>query len=130
MTTITRKGKELAQQLGLADFGLAAQNCSLIMRHAASLQRLAEEECNGPGEYVDRIPYPEAGKIYDRWQTRVERQQEQHAKRVKALVKEFPGTIDGVHVDGDPRGTIVKLIRTDGKYNTWGGEESGWAVPL
>lgn len=126
---ITEKGRKLANELGLSDFGPHAETCSLIMRHATTLQRLAEEECNGPGDYVDRIPYPEAGRIYDRWQARIEKEQERLARRMRVLVAELPG-VESVAVSGDPRGTVVKLKRTDGKYNTWGGAESGWAVPL
>jgi hypothetical protein len=129
MATITRKGRELAHELGLSGFGADAETCSLIMRHAASLQRLAEEECNGPGDWVNNVPYPEAGHIYDRWQERVERQTDQRQARVRELVKTLPG-VTGVNLGGDPRGTVVKLFRADGKSNTWGGEESGWAVPL
>ncbi len=129
MSKITRKGRELAHELGLSEFGHNAEICSLIMRHARTLQRLAEEECNGPGDWVNSIPYPEAGHIYDKWQARVEKQQENYSSRVKFLASQLDGIL-GVHISGDPRGTVVKLIRRDNKYNTWGGEESGWAVPL
>lgn len=125
----THKGRELATDLGLSKFGDHAETCSLIMRHATTLQRLAEEECNGPGSYVDHIPYPEAGRIYDRWQARIEKRQESLTRRVHELVKQLPD-VNAVTVGGDPRGTVVKLHRADNKYNTWGGQESGWAVPL
>lgn len=130
MTQITQKGRELATDLGLSKFGHEAAVCSLIMRHAATLQRLAEEECNGPGSWVDRIPYPEAGRIYDRWQARIEKRQEQLTARVLELAKELSEHVTAVTVSGDPRGCVVKLHRADGKYNTWGGAETGWAVPL
>ena len=125
----TVKGKQLATDLGLPQYGQYAETCSKIMRHATTLQRLAEEECNGPGDWVNRIPYPEAGLIYDKWQARIEKQQASLSERVRVLCGRLPG-VEAVTIGGDPRGVVVKLQRTDKQYNTWGGESSGWAVPL
>lgn len=126
--TITQKGRQLAHDLGLSGTGEDARICSLLMRHATTLQRLAVEECNGPGDWINRIPYPRAGEIMEKWQADLERKQESLELRVKELATQLPN-VKGVHVSGDPRGTVVKLIRVDGKHNTWGGAESGWAVP-
>ena len=126
----TKEREEFVAQLtrALPDVAphLVARNARLLMRHARTHGNLAEAECNGPGDYVNRIPYPEAGRIYDEHQERCERRTAQVERRIEALCTDL-----GIKADfgGDPRGYAVKLHLPGGAYNTWGGAESGWGVP-
>lgn len=82
----------------------------LIMRNAATLQRLAEMACN-------------------RDLTASEEKREQTAERhLRDAVSQLPG-LSVIEIGGDPRGYVVKLKLPSGAYNTWGGEECGWGVP-
>jgi len=97
-----------------------------LLRHARTHGNLAVEECNGPGDYVNHVPYPEAGKIYDDHAASVAKRQERVEKRIKEICAEFnlPVTLGG-----DPRGYTVKVKLPSGAYNTWGGSEEGYGVP-
>lgn len=97
-----------------------------LLRLARKYQRLAEEECDGPGDYIHRIPYPRAGKILDQWQAGLEKRQEATAAKIRALCTEWSLPVD---LGGDPRGYCVKVHFPDGKGNTWGGDSEGWGVP-
>ena len=100
--------------------------CNSLLRHAKTHGALAVEECNGPGDYINQIPYPRAGELINEWQNRLEVRQERTDKRISELCLAF-----GVKVElgGDPRGATVKLHLPSGKYNTMGGSESGYGVP-
>lgn len=52
---------------------------------------------------------------------------ENAGKRIVEALKPY-----GIKADlgGDPRGACVKLHLKSKRYNTWGGEESGYAVPV
>jgi hypothetical protein len=80
----------------------------LILRNAATVQRLAIEHCNRqlrPGE---------------------EKQWEAAKARIVDACKPW-----GIRakVNGDPRGCCVKLILPSGRWNSWGGKEDGYCVP-
>lgn len=98
----------------------------LLLRHALSHGNIQEAICNGPGDYVNRIPYPEAGKIYEEHQTRCEKREQQLERRMKEIADKL-----GIEIrfGGDPRGYTVRLMLPDGRYNTWGGAEYGYGVP-
>lgn len=90
-----------------------------IQRHAQVLQRTAVAMCNRP--------------LTDREIAR--------SQKAKDALREMTRPKDGysadslwsiASIDGDPRGYVVKLHmfgRAEGKHNTMGGLEVGWAVP-
>jgi hypothetical protein len=105
---------------------IVAEAARLILRHAKTHGNLAEAECNGPGDWVNRIPYPEAGKIYAEHEARIEKRQQQIERRISAICSPLGIVPD---FQGDPRGYTVKLHLPTGAYNTMGGQESGYGVP-
>lgn len=100
--------------------------CNSLLRHAKTHGALAVEYCNGPGDYINRIPYPRAGELINEWQTGLEVRQARTDKRIKELCAAF-----GIKVElgGDPRGYTCKLHLPSKRGNTWGGSESGYGVP-
>ena len=98
----------------------------LLLRHAKSHGNIAVAQCNGPGDYVNHIPYPEAEKIYERHEAWCEKREAQLEARMSKLAESI-----GLRIafGGDPRGYTVKLFLPSGTYNTWGGKESGYGVP-
>lgn len=116
----------LARALPAVPAHLVARNARLLMRHAKTHGNLAEAECNGPGDWVNSIPYPRAGQIYDEHAKRCERRTAQVERRISALCADL-----GIVPDfgGDPRGYTVKVKLPNGAHNTWGGAEDGWGVP-
>lgn len=121
---VTVNGRQLAKDLepsiGKADASIL-QICSLIARHAATVQRYAIHECN-------------IGSLSDGDQER--------ANAAEARIRELVATLPLVKDEktgemkpirpkfgGDPRGFTVKLVLPDGRHNTWGGKEEGWGVP-
>ncbi len=55
---------------------------------------------------------------------------ENHDARCEAAIAALCETIGcTVQFSGDPRGYTVKLHLPSGRYNTWGGFESGYGVP-
>jgi hypothetical protein len=100
---ITIKGRllagDLAQYIGVT--GHIARTCSLIARHATTLENIAVRQCNDANADQD--------KLDKRW--------DQLTARIDGLVYDLPES-DGGHIvaefQGDPRGCIVKLIVTDG----------------
>ena len=116
---MTRRGEDLQRRLmlrGVASPDLDA--CDRLARCATTLNRLGEESCNGPGAWVDRIPYPRAGEIYAAHETRVARdtgRAEARAARAAAVLG-----FDLV-IQGDPRGAPLGLITdpSDPERVTW-----------
>lgn len=86
----------------------------LLMRHGATYGRLAEIECSV--------------ELTQRQQTQLEKRQEQLERRIRQIVATLGEGFD-VNFSGDPRGYTVKITLPTKRYNTWGGEESGWGVP-
>jgi hypothetical protein len=105
---------------------LVVRAARLLMRHAKTHGNLAEAQCNGPGDYVNRIPYPEAGEIYRKHEEWREKREQQIERRISEIAQSIGVVAD---FQGDPRGYTVKLHLPTGQYNTMGGRESGWGVP-
>lgn len=108
----TKKGKELAGILAefLGYTPAITETCSLIARHAATLDRLAVEECNGPA-WVDS-PHATPERL-DKWGLEIAAKWDRTAARVTALVDSFPATDHGpirAILGGDPRGYVVLLV--------------------
>lgn len=81
----------------------------LILRNAATIQRLAAEDCNRQITDAERKRWTEA------------------EERISAACK--PWGIKPTF-NGDPRGCCVKLILPSGRWNGWGGKEDGYCVPV
>lgn len=98
----------------------------LLLRYAREHGRLAVEECNGPGEYINRVPYPRAGELIAAWQADLEKRQERIGAKIVEVCAPFKLP---VILGGDPRGSTVRVKFPSGVYNTWGGAEHGYGVP-
>ncbi len=88
----------LAQYLGYTQ-GIVA-TCSLIARHAKTLENIAIAECNDA--------FADQDKLDRRW--------DQLTKRIDDLVLQLPESDGGrivAEFQGDPRGYVVKLIVRD-----------------
>lgn len=80
----------------------------LILRRAATLQRLAVNDCN-------------------RGLTEAEKRNDALCeKRISEACQPW-GIVP--NFNGDPRGAVVKLLLPSGKYNSFGGREDGYCVP-
>ena len=88
---------------------------------------------NGPAEASSPTLSNNAiQQVIKRHEARMEKRDEQLSRRIETLTArlvKLGAPISGVDLGGDPRGVCVKLIRTDGRSNSWGGE-SRWCVPL
>lgn len=102
------RGKDREQAIAdLTAEGWPLADIRAVLRNAATLTRYAEMACN-----IELTP----GDIA----------REQAAeRRVRALATRRGAT---VKFNGDPRGYVVKLGLPSGKYNTWGGRESGYGI--
>lgn len=99
----------------------------LLLRHAKTHARLAEESCNGhPAQSSPTMPTDQLGKLQDAWDARIKREEERTEKRIREICAAFSLA---VHFGGDPRGYTVKLKLPSGTYNSWGGSEDGYGVP-
>jgi len=125
----------------MAREGIKAHVSRLIMRHAATLHRLAELQCSSEAYDRDRIPCPQdkvpyihggclceaSGNKDGDVHGDVPRGDVKEARLQHRLVKELePYGITPVF-QGDPRGAVVKLKVPSGKTNDWGRE--GVCVP-
>jgi hypothetical protein len=117
---------ELTRALSATPTHHVERAARLILRHAKTHGNIAEAECNGPGPWVDRIPYPEAGEIYAKHEARCEKRRERIERRIAEICKPLGIVAD---FQGDPRGYTVKLHLPTGASNTWGGREDGFGVP-
>lgn len=102
----------LASHLPNTGHGMQAieHAANLIMRHSATLKRIAESQCNDD--------LPEAAAIA----------RDAKDERLTARVTELAQSIGcGVRFSGDPRGCVVKLILPDGYTDDFG--STGFCVP-
>jgi len=108
---------------------LVVQKAKLLMRWGATLQRLAEESCNGhpaQGMPATMIDAAHLGKLQAAWDRRIEHQEERIQRLAEATCKEL-GMVP--NFGGDPRGYVFKVHLCTGASNTWGGKEEGYGVP-
>ena len=88
---------------------VAVRMAQALLRDAAGIQRHCVNACN-------------------REVTPQETARCRHAEsRIRRLLESYDV---GVSLNGDPRGYCVKLHFASGRYNTWGGAESGYGVPV
>jgi len=129
---MTKNGDVFALQLarrGVPVSDHVRDVCGLLARCAATIQRLAEEECNGPAwaEY-DR---GDTSARWERWQADLERRQRLAELRFGRHVESLRGAVavadsDGVNkyvggwrVFGDPRGSTADVFVTAGGRDEW-----------
>ena len=99
----------------------------LLLRHSKTHGRLAEMRCEcHPAMNNPNVPIAVAGKLQDERDAWIEKREGQIERRIKEVCDAI-----GLPVEfgGDPRGYTVKVFFPSGKYNTWGGAESGYGVP-
>ena len=99
---MTIRGKLLAGQLAqyIGYTGQIVYTCSLIARHAKTLENIAVRVCNDADADQD--------KLDRRW--------DQLTARIDSLVRDLPDSDGGAitaEYQGDPRGYVVKLIVRD-----------------
>jgi len=108
-----------------------------LLRHAATLHRLAELACSSEAADRDRVPCPgtKGGRCLCESEMRsatghspVPRIDVQADRVGDAVLRIATRNGAGVRLDGDPRGYVVKLRLPSGRHNTWGGSESGYGV--
>ena len=129
---MARDGSPTQQALDLA---------RLILRNAATIQHCEELVCSSEAANRDRVPCPAAksGKDEDcacdydhqadkhRDTPRVQVQILRARQRIEAACKPW-GIVP--NCSGDPRGCVVKLLLPSGRWNSWGGKEDGFCVPV
>lgn len=99
----------------------------LLLRHARTHQRLAEESCNGhPAQNSAHISAQSINALQGAWDARIAKSEERTEKRIREICAQFNLP---VHFGGDPRGYTVKLKLPSGAYNSWGGSEEWYGVP-
>lgn len=113
--TITMRGRLLADVLrrhnsSWSDALFYDKACSLLLRHAATHERIQESICS------DELTEPQE-------QARSAREQLLE-DRIRAIAESMSLTVE---FSGDPRGFTVKLFGV-GTHNTWGGAESGYGI--
>jgi hypothetical protein len=89
--------------------GVPLETSRLILRGAATINRLSVDQCNRA--------------LSDKEKRIMENAANRMAERLN------PYDIK-VTTSGDPRGYTTKLLLPSERYNTWGGAESGWGVPV
>ena len=88
--------------------GMPAESARLILRHAATMQRLAVEACNRELSKAEIL------------------RDEAAMARILALLAKCPDGFEA-KFNGDPRGSVVKIAVPSGYSDDWGGE--GVCVP-
>lgn len=98
-----------------ADMSIAQAEhaAALLMRHATTHNRIQEIWCN--------VEMSERMTKY--W----EKREQQLERRMKEIATGLNMQID---FTGDPRGYTTRVFFPDNSYNTWGGVESGFGVPV
>lgn len=117
MAKKTLKGYQLAESL--ANRGVAAdvETCSLIARHSQTMQNNAVADCNGHPIYYDRsaqsylrsLTSEQEAEMQERFHAHLEKSDTRARSRIEKLVATIDG-IAGIHWQGDPRGTVVRLV--------------------
>jgi hypothetical protein len=147
----TRKGEELAAKLASAIGYTEAisATCARICRHAATLHRLNEEDCNGPYwmDASDRAIgalYRAEGaserhqaavkahsKRLERWSADLEHRIHATLKHLDSAVRDLPDTDEGpwkLDAESDPRGCSVIIHPSpEVRGDSWG--QNGWCIP-
>jgi len=114
----------------------------LILRNAATIQHCEEQVCSSEAADRDWVPCPNSKLVLclcrdcgcyneeEQRHGRVPRVQVQILRarqRIEAACKPW-GIVP--NFSGDPRGCCVKLLLPSGRWNSGGGEEDGFCVPV
>lgn len=83
-----------------------------MMRNATTIQRISELECSV--------------EMSEQEAKRLKRKNDACEHRIAKLAESIGAKL---MTSGDPRGYCSKLILKSGRYNTWGGPESGFGIP-
>lgn len=128
---ITARGRELAHNLaGCIGYTTAITvTCSRIARHAVTLHRISEIECNAAMPWQAR----DGGHWTPEQEDWIAQRREQLERRVTRLVEDLPCTDDGpfiVRFNGDPRGGAVKISAPGESHHALTGKDWGGEVPV
>ncbi len=133
MSTTTERDKQISD---LTAEGWPLADIQALLRHAATLTRLAELSCSSKAADRDRVPCPatRGGRCLCEAMfptqphgtvPRIDVRADRIGDHVIALATRHGARAD---LSGDPRGYVVKLHLPSGRWNTWGGQESGYGV--
>ena len=109
--------------------GVSIEQGWALLRHARTLHRLAEAQCNGdwPADNGQR-PTVVCDNCARAWVPEAVRDQTCPDCRAKAAVRQL---LTGMSIEpvfsGDPRGAVLKLRLPSGRTNDWG--QDGFCVP-
>lgn len=112
---ISKQVRELANDLSGAGGLVLPSDAAVLLRFAKRYAKIQERWCND-----DMSGTPGA-------EDRLRAKEAQLEEIIRGIVKNMP-SLTGVKFSGDPRGYCVKVIRKDGRYNTWGGADDGWGI--
>ena len=93
----------------VSNAGDAVALAKLVLRNASIIQSIAVKDCNSPLTDGDR------------------KEDEMAEARITEACKPWGITPT---FNGDPRGCCVKLLLPSGRWNSWGGAEDGFCVPV
>lgn len=99
----------------MAQEGVPSYVSRLVLRHAVTLHRIAEIQCNGTFPPDHNWDAAES----DTCACSVCRQDRSLVRRIKALLSPFPGI--KAQFQGDPRGAVVRIHVPSGRDESWGG---------
>ena len=142
---MSKQSEREAFLVAMSKEGVPLDVARLVLRHAATLQRLAELACSSEAYDRDRVPCPGQAIENDPRKARQgigcicdydadthrhgdvsrgEVKEQQLRVRIEALL--FPYNVRPVF-QGDPRGAVVKLVVPSGRTDDWG--QTGLCVP-
>ena len=112
----------------------------LILRNASTIQRCETAVCSDEAADRDRVPCPaiKSGRDEDCCCDRYPDGVCSTTPRVQVAIMRARQRIDAAckpwgivpNHGGDPRGCCVKMILPSGRWNSWGGAEEGFCVPV
>lgn len=104
-----------------------AQAFEIVLAEAAHPEKVTKTACLELFRLVKRAHrFAERMACDESWGEKDERADDRNDARILALADRFGVK---VQIGGDPRGHVVHLMTPKtGRYNTWGGAESGWGL--
>lgn len=95
----------------MIEAGVPYDIASIVRHNAARYATIQERWCNE--------------EMSDRTTAALEAKEGRIEQRIRKLLRPYGITVT---FGGDPRGFTVKLHLPSGKYNSWGGRESGFGI--
>jgi hypothetical protein len=107
------------------DYTTRTKHAEKLLRLAKTHGKLQEFQCNGVGTV-----YGESNESFGKRQDKFEKWVEKREKDTERRISEIASALGlPVTFSGDPRGYTVRFMLPSKRFNSWGGEESGYGVP-